>query len=286
MPTSSFTGRILLPAYNIVVLRAWPGLIAWAVLTLMVGLSSGAQPAHGQTPAPAPTQDAGLAGVRADLERMREELAAMRGELRALRELLQRLATPPQAASPRRVTVTTGDGPALGRRDAPVTIVEFSDYQCPFCRQFVSTTLPALKSAYVESGKARYVFRDFPIDTIHPQARKAAEAAHCAGDQGKYWEMHDLLFQNQQALAPEQLPDYAKRLGLDTTAFSACLDSAKHAGAVQQNYGDGTAAGVRGTPSFVVGRTRPDNTVEGLLIVGARPLADFRQEIDRLLNEK
>jgi len=167
-----------------------------------------------------------------------------------------------------------------------VTIVEFSDYQCPFCRQFVSTTLPALKNAYVDSGKARYVFRDFPIDNIHPQARKAAEAAHCAGDQGKYWEMHDLLFQNQQALAPEQLPDYAKRLGLDAAAFSACLDSAKHAGAVQQNYGDGAAAGVRGTPSFIVGRTRPDNTVEGLLIVGARPLADFRQEIDRLLNEK
>jgi protein-disulfide isomerase len=286
MPTSSFTGRILLPAYNIVVMRAWQGRIGWVALALVIGLSSGAQAAYGQTPSPAPTQDPGLAGVRADLERMREELAAMRSELRALRELLQRQATPPQAAAPRRVTVTTADSPALGRRDAPVTIVEFSDYQCPFCRQFVSTTLPALKSAYVDSGKARYVFRDFPIDNIHPQARKAAEAAHCAGDQGKYWEMHDLLFQNQQALAPEQLPHYAKRLGLDAAAFSACLDSAKHAGAVQQNYGEGAAAGVRGTPSFIVGRTRPDNTVEGLLIVGARPLADFRQEIDRLLNEK
>jgi protein-disulfide isomerase len=269
----------------IVVMRTRDRLVRSVALVLAILLLSASPPARGQTPSP-PAEDPGLAGVRADLERMREELAAMRGELRSLRELLQRLASPPPAAAPRRVTVTTGDNPSLGRRDAPVTIVEFSDYQCPFCRQFVSTTLPALKSSYVDSGKVRYVFRDFPIDHLHPQARKASEAAHCAGDQGKYWEMHDLLFQNQQALAPEQLPDHAKRLGLDAAAFSACLASGKHAGAVQQNYGDGTAAGVRGTPSFVVGRTRPDDKVEGMLIVGARPLADFRQEIDRLLSEK
>jgi protein-disulfide isomerase len=257
------------------------------VLGLALLLVGGVAPAvRAQTSAPARAEDPALSGIRSELDRMREELAAMRGELRALRELLQRLATPPQAPARATATVGVGDNPSLGRRDAPVTIVEFSDYQCPFCRQFVTATLPALKSAYVDAGKVRYVFRDFPLDQIHPHARKASEAARCAGDQGKYWEMHDLLFQNQQALAPEQLSGYAGRLGLEAAAFRACLDSGKHASAIQQNFGDGAAAGVRGTPSFVIGRTRPDNTVEGVLLTGARPIGDFRQEIERLLSEK
>ena len=261
-------------------------LIRSAVVVLAIALVSGSPPARAQAPSPPRAEDPGMAAIRSDLERMREELAAMRGELRALRELLQRLATPPQAGARAAATVTIGDNPSIGRRDAPVTIVEFSDYQCPFCRQFVSTTLPVLKSTYVDSGKVRYVFRDFPIDGFHPLARKAAEAARCAGDQGKYWEMHDLLFQSQEALAPEELPRHASRLGLDAAAFDACLTNGKHSGAVQQSFTDGTAIGVLGTPSFVLGRTRPDDKVEGVLVVGARPLAEFRQEIERLLSEK
>ena len=263
-------------------------LIRVAVLVLLIVLVAAPPSVQGQAPSSTTKpEDPATAGIQSELERMREEIAAMRTELRSLRELLQRLATPPPQAGARMpATVTTGDNPALGRRDAPVTIVEFSDYQCPFCRQFVSTTLPAIKSAYVDSGKVRYVFRDFPIDHIHPYARKASEAARCAGDQGKYWEMHDLLFQNQQSLAPDELPKLGTKLGLDATAFNACLSSSKYASAVQHNYGDGSAAGVRGTPSFVIGRTRPDDKVEGVMVIGARPLADFRQEIDRLLSEK
>src|SRR5215813_9074502 len=273
--------------YNVRVMTLRDRLIRLAVLVLVIVLVSAPPVARGQAPSSTKSEDPAMAGIRSDLERMREEIAAMRAELRSLRELLQRLAAPPpQAGARMAATVTTGDNPSLGRRDAPVTIVEFSDYQCPFCRQFVSTTLPAIKSAYVDSGKVRYVFRDFPIDHIHPYARKASEAARCAGDQGKYWEMHDLLFQNQQSLAPDELPKLGTKLGLDATAFNACLTSSKHASAIQQNYGDGSAAGVRGTPSFVIGRTRPDDKVEGVMVVGARPLADFRQEIDRLLSEK
>jgi protein-disulfide isomerase len=285
----SFLARHVAARYNDPVMSAYDRLIRLAVLALVIVLISAPPSVRGQTSSAAPPKadDPATAGIRADLDKVREELAAMRGELRSLRELLQRLAAPPpQAAARVAATVTTGDNPSLGRRDAPVTIVEFSDYQCPFCRQFVSTTLPAIKSAYVDSGKVRYVFRDFPIDHIHPYARKASEAARCAGDQGKYWQMHDLLFQNQQSLAPEQLPGLGSKLGLDATAFNACLSSSKYASAIQQNFGDGSAAGVRGTPSFVIGRTRPDDRVEGVLVVGARPLTDFRQEIDRLLSEK
>jgi protein-disulfide isomerase len=272
--------------YNVGVMTIRDRLIRFVVLVLVIALVSAPPSARGQASSSKP-EDPATAGIRSELERMREEIAAMRAELRSLRELLQRLAAPPPQAGARvAATVTTGDNPSLGRRDAPVTIVEFSDYQCPFCRQFVSTTLPAIKSAYVDSGKVRYVFRDFPIDHIHPYARKASEAARCAGDQGKYWEMHDLLFQNQQSLAPDQLPALGSKLGLDAAAFNACLSSSKYASAIQQNFGDGSAAGVRGTPSFVIGRTRPDDKVEGVMVVGARPLADFRQEIDRLLNEK
>src|SRR5437773_10547832 len=262
MPTSSFTTRILLPAnvarlsaisaggladraYNVDVPKRFR-LIASAVVG--VALIASALPiAWAQTSPPARTQtpgaeDPALAAIRADLDRVREELAAMRGELRALRELLQRLAAPSQPPARMTATVTTGDNPELGRRDAPVTIVEFSDYQCPFCRQFVTTTLPALKSTYVDAGKLRWVFRDFPLDHIHPYARKASEAARCAGEQGKYWEMHDALFQSQQ-LAPEQLPEQASRLGLDGGAFAACLASGKYAAVVQKNFNDGAAAG-------------------------------------------
>jgi len=225
--------------------------------------------------------------MRADLERMRAELEAIRGELRAMRELMQRQAAPqPGPPAARVVKVVTGDGPALGRRDAPVTIVEYSDYQCPFCRQFSANTLPVIRREYVDTGKVQYVFRDFPIDQIHPQARKAAEAARCAGDQGKYWEMHDLLFQQQQALQAEQLAGHATRLGLDGAKFTECLETDKHRVTVQQSYSQGAAAGVRGTPSFVIGRTKPDGSVEGLLVTGARPIGDFRQEIERLLSEK
>jgi protein-disulfide isomerase len=259
-------------------------LIAAAAVLALVLAAAVPSPAWAQTPPPPRSDDAALGAIRSELDRMREELAAMRSELRALREFLQRLAAGqgPRATA----TVTTGDNPALGRRDAPVTIVEFSDYECPFCRQFVTATLPTLKSTYVDAGKVRWVFRDFPLEQLHPHARKAAEAAHCAGEQGKYWEMHDVLFSNQQALAADQLPGYAGRLGLDAARFTACLDSGKYADAIQQNLGDGAAAGVRGTPSFVIGRTRPDGSVEGLLVSGARPLPEFRQEIDRLLSEK
>jgi protein-disulfide isomerase len=132
----------------------------------------------------------------------------------------------------------------------------------------------------------RYVFRDFPLDQIHPQARKAAEAAHCAGEQGKYWEMHDVLFANQQALQPPQLSEHARTLGLDGARFDQCLTSGKHAARVSQGFTDGQAAGVQGTPGFVVAKTRPGNSVEGALVVGAQPVDVFRRLIDQLLAEK
>ena len=181
--------------------------------------------------------------------------------------------------------MSVANNPMLGTPEAPLTLIEFSDYQCPFCRRFAETTLPLLKRDYIETGKLRYVFRDFPLDRLHPQARKVAEAAHCAGDQGQYWAMHDLLFQQQQALQVDRLKGYARQLGLNARAFEACLDQGKYATNVQQDLEDGTTAGCKVRRASSWGRLSRMARFRGS-IKGAQPLATFQQAIERLLGEK
>jgi protein-disulfide isomerase len=237
-----------------------------------------ASPVWAQSSASPPGE---LDAIKSDLDRVKADLEEIKRQLGQVLRLMQR---GPGPAGPARVRVA--DAPTLGLANAPVTIVEFSDYQCPFCARFVLATLPALKRDYIDTGKVRYVFRDYPLDQIHPQARKAAEAAHCAGDQGKYWEMHDRLFQNQQALTPSQLGQHARALALDSARFDACLESGIHAQRVEKGLNDGLAAGVQGTPGFIVAKTKPGDTVEGTPIRGAQPMEVFRRLIDQLLAEK
>jgi protein-disulfide isomerase len=163
----------------------------------------------------APVSQAEVDALKTEVERVKSGLENMQKELVNLRSLVASRQAPsaPRADSP--VTVGVANNPMLGTPEAPLTLIEFSDYQCPFCRRFAETTLPLLKRDYIETGKLRYVFRDFPFDRLHPQARKVAEAAHCARDQGKYWAMHDLLFQQQQTLQVDRLKGYARQLGLN-----------------------------------------------------------------------
>lgn len=227
---------------------------------------------------PAPSE---LGALKEEVQRLRAEIEAMRTELHAIS---RRLGTgEPQA---HRANVAVAGGEVLGDAHAPLTLVEFSDYQCPFCRRFHDQTFARLKAQYIDTGKVRYVFRDFPLDSLHPQARAAAEAAHCAGAQGKYWQAHDVWFQNQQHLRPADLKSYARKVGLDVRAFDECFDKKTYAQRVQDNLRDGIKAGVRGTPSFFLGKTGDGASVNGLLITGARPFEDFQQEIDQLLSEK
>jgi protein-disulfide isomerase len=254
------------------------------VLAILAGFTLSAASVSAQSSPGAPAE---LDVIKADLERIKSDLEDVKRQLGQILRLVQpRSAQAPAAAPPSRVRASVADAPMLGRPDAPVTLVEFSDYQCPFCQQFFLATLPALKRDYIDTGKVRYVFRDYPLDQIHPQARKAAEAAHCAGDQGKYWEMHDLLFRNQRALALPQLGEHARALGLETNAFDACLTSGKHAERVGKGLGDGLAAGIQGTPGFVVGKTEPGSSVEGASVRGAQPVDAFRRLIDQLLADK
>ena len=167
------------------------------------------------------------------------------------------------------VDVSADDDPFLGEEDAPVTIIEFSDLQCPFCKRFFDQTLSQLKTNYIDTGKVKFVYRDFPLDSIHPQARPAALAAECANEQDKFWEYHDLLFQKQDEWVNTGTPlfkQYAKDLGLDSDQFDTCLDSRKYEDEVQKDLNDGSSAGVQGTPSFFI---------NGVQLSGAQPYASF-----------
>ena len=275
-------------------MRSFPGRAGVRVLMSVVALSIGLVACAALRVAwaesePSANANAADAALRSDVDRLKAQVDALRGEMRVLREsLLSRLMQlAPQPTAPRPVKVGPGDIPALGSSDAQVVLIEFSDYQCPYCRRFYESTLPALKSDYIDKGVLRYVVRDFPLDQLHPSARIAAEIARCAGDQGKYWAMHDVLFSKPEALQQRmQLMTYAEQMQLDVEAFGGCVDSGKHQASVQRDVDDGVAAGVRGTPAFVLGKLRPDNTVESTLLTGARPLADFVREIERVLKER
>ena len=172
--------------------------------------------------------------------------------------------------------IPADDARVLGDPDAPVTIVEFSDYQCPYCARHVEETWPKLRAEFVETGRVRYVFKDFPLDNIHPQASKAHEAARCAGEQGAYWTMHDRLFAGQSEWSGRSdhvtvFEGYAAELGLQTADFDACLESGRWASVVNADLAEGASLGVQGTPTFFI---------NGYPLVGAAPYETFQYAIE------
>jgi protein-disulfide isomerase len=168
-----------------------------------------------------------------------------------------------------RVQVSIDDDTIKGDSNAPVTIVEFSDFQCPFCARFYTGAYQQIKQQYIDTGKVKFVYRDFPLGN-HEYAQKAAEAAECADDQGKYYEMHDKLFETG-LLDVANLKLHASNLGLDTAKFDECLDSGKYYNEVQKDFKDGQAAGVDGTPQFFI---------NGIRVRGAQPFSAFQQIIE------
>jgi protein-disulfide isomerase len=162
--------------------------------------------------------------------------------------------------------------PSIGSAKAPVTLIEFSDFQCPFCLR-VAPTLKKIRQTY--GDRVRIVWKDFPLTQIHPQAFKAGEAGHCAAEQGKFWEYHDQLFGNQQALLPDDLKRYAAAAGMDAERFSSCLDTSKHAERVREGVAQGTRLGVNSTPTVFV---------NGRRVSGAQPYEVFAAVIDEELS--
>ena len=211
-----------------------------------------------------------------------EELKSIRQELNQIKQKGLTARAPAKHAHPKTASITTQGNPILGDEKALVTIVEFTDYQCPFCQGFYSKAYKELKKQYVDTGKLRFVLRDLPLEK-HQYAKPAAIASHCAGEQNKFWEMHDALFEGRGKLNPDDVLGYASSIGLQEDPFKTCITSGKFNNDIKQDVQDASSAGIRGTPAFVIGKTTED-MVSGTLISGTHPLAAFKQEIDKLLH--
>jgi len=206
-------------------------------------------------------------------------------ELKSRPAQAARPAAPSQARQqPSEVVVSIDDDPIKGDPEAPVTIVEFSDYQCPFCKRNYDNVLGKIDEEYISKGKVRYVFRDYPL-AFHKKAAPAAMAANCAGEQGKYWEVHNFLFENPDKLDIPIIIESAQALGLDKTKFEACVNDKSKESEITDDFKDGQQYGVTGTPSFFIGRTEAGKEIAGTFVRGAQPFEVFKQHIDEQLEK-
>ncbi|HWX22797.1 MAG TPA: thioredoxin domain-containing protein [Candidatus Binatia bacterium] len=206
-------------------------------------------------------------------------------ELHQVHTLLERQKTPaPQAPPPPTFATVMLAGPGVGRADAPVVLVEFTDYQCPYCKKFHDSVLPELARKFVDTGKLRLVSRNLPL-SFHQHAEPAARAALCAAQQDKYWPMREALFARSADLSLTNILRAAQAGSLDMAKFQTCLDSKTLDAGLKQDGLEASAAGISGTPSFVLGKPDGDK-LKGLVIIGAQPLATFEAEIQKLLAAK
>ncbi len=206
----------------------------------------------------------------------RQQADEILNELRQIRQLLEKQNAKAPAQPQEQIThakVNLEDSPMLGSKDAPLTIVEFTDYQCPFCQRFHATTFPELKKNYIDTGKVRFYSRDMPLD-FHPNAMRAAQAARCAREQGQFWQLREVMSSSPDKLDLENLVADAANLKMDTNAFRACVSGGKYKDAVQSDVMEAMRIGANGTPSFVIGKSTPEG-VDGELMVGALPYPMF-----------
>ncbi len=212
----------------------------------------------------------------------RQQADQILDELRQIRQLLEKQAAAKQGpAEPTRATLNLEGTQMLGSKDAPVTMVEFTDYQCPFCRQFHLTVFNDLKKNFIDTGKVRFYSRDLPLDALHPNATRAAQAARCAADQGQFWALRNLMGSNPDKLDLDHLAGFATDLKMDTLAFRNCVESGKYKSAVEADVAEATKIGAQATPTFVIGKSTAQG-VDGELVVGALPYAQFEQKINKL----
>jgi protein-disulfide isomerase len=211
----------------------------------------------------------------------RQQAEDILGELRQIRRLLEKQQSKgsgqPDAEQPTRAKLNLDGYQMLGDKNAPLTIVEFTDYQCPFCRQFHVTTYAELKKNYIDTGKARFYSRDLPLD-FHANAMRAAQAARCATEQGKFWPLRDIMAANPDKLEMPNLLEDAASLKLDVAAFRSCVESEKYKNSIQTDVLEAMKIGATGTPTFVVGKSTAEG-VDGEVMLGALPYPMFEEKL-------
>jgi protein-disulfide isomerase len=212
----------------------------------------------------------------------RQQADEILNELRQIRQLLQQQTAKnaPQEPPAQKAKLSLDAMPMLGVKTAPITIVEFTDYQCPYCQRFHVATFPELKKNYIDTGMVRFFSRDMPLD-FHPNAMRAAQAARCANEQGKFWQLRDVMGANPNNLDLESILKFAGDLKMDAGALRACIASDKYKTIVQKDLLEAMSIGATGTPAFVVGRTTPEG-VDGELMLGALPYEMFDQKLKSL----
>jgi len=227
--------------------------------------------------------DEAILAIRDDLKQLKREVAAIRQAVTDIHKIAMDTPEPVAKPLPAQLALNLdGNDPLLGSEDAGIAIVEFSDFQCPYCKRFADQTFPAINKNYIQTGKVRYIARDFPLD-FHPQAQGAAVAANCALAQGAYWQMRDSLFSNIRDLSPQRYQELASELKLDLEQFKECSNDKRHVEEVSEDQGLAASLGISGTPSFFIGRIEGDKLVNGRLIVGAQGYQTFSTVIDSIM---
>jgi protein-disulfide isomerase len=218
-----------------------------------------------------------------------EQAQQILDELKAIRKTLEtRPAVPAQPAAPAPVDdkvsmAFTAGGFSVGKENAPLVLIEYTDYQCPFCQRYHNDSFAQIKANFIDTGKIRYISRDFPLP-FHENARRSATAARCAAEQGKFWELRHTMIVNANQLQADKLGGYAQAASMDVPKFQACVDSDKFKAAIDKDIAEGSAAGVNGTPSFVLGRVE-NGKLQGVRMVGAMPYAQFEAKIQDMLKQ-
>ena len=254
--------------------RARPGDLIWPCLLFLLTSILAPSVATAQT-----SDD--VASLARKIDALQKGQQEIQKELKDIRTLL----TAPEDPVPASLDLTSEDTPFRGQKGAKVALIEYFDYQCPYCASFSSEAMPQLLADYILKGKVKYIVRNFPLEDIHSNALQAAEAAHCANDQGKFWPMHDVLMKNSDALDRPLLSVYAQRIGLDVKSFDKCVNSGGYALKIRESIAGATKIGVDGTPTFFLGVT---NATGGKVVhlqrmEGDIPFPQLKDAIDHLL---
>lgn len=244
------------------------GALALALLLALPGRATADEPADAE--------------LRQELQQLREQVQALEKDIKEIKQLLASRA-PTSAGWDRLDNMVLGlaGHPQRGAQDASLVLIEFSDYQCPYCARHFNETYVQIERDFISAGKLRYAVVEFPLERLHPLATKAAEAAHCALDQGRFWEMHERLFTNQRQLEPWSA--HAQALGLDVSRFQVCMDQGTHSTEVRNNVEQAQRLGVNSTPTFLLGRVVGDKVRVMRGLRGAAPYPAFKAEIESLL---